>query len=230
MANQQKKMRSGADEDLFVRKTLELVSWVQNNSRTVSVAAVLACLLAVAGLYYNNYRQGVTEEASVRYQELTARIQAGTAPDTVANQLESFVSTYGNTEYASRARLLLARFALGSDRWEEALEYLEPISDRSPDTPLGYSVGVLRAAALKRAERYQEALDVLERLEREARFAYQRREAAADRARLLTDIGSLEEAAEIYARLAEETPEGAPDAGEYAVRLGEVRAAMQSGG
>lgn len=229
MANKPSRKRgSETEEDLFVRKILELAAWAQENSRVVSVATVVAGLLVAAGLYYQNYRQGLVEDAAAQYQRITATMQAGTPPDTVASQLEGFVSTYGGTEYATRARLILARIALDSDRWDGALSHLEPLTGRSPDTPTGYAVGVLRAAALEGAGRTQEALDVLQRLEDGARFAYQRREAAADRARILAQMGRLAEAAEIYARLTEETPEDAPDAGDYALRLGEVRAAMAS--
>lgn len=229
MANQRSRQRgSETEEDVFVRKIMELAAWVQANSRVVSVAAVVAVLLVAAGLYYQNYRQGLVEDASAQYQQITAAMQAGTPPDTMASRLEQFVSTYGDTEYATRARLILARIALDSDRWDGALSYLEPLTGSRADTPTGYSVGMLRAAALEGAGRTEEALEVLQRLEAGARFAYQRRAAAADRARILVEAGRLEEAEEIYARLAEETPEDAPDAGDYTLRLGEVRAAMAS--
>lgn len=230
MANQRKKRKgSPTDEDVFVEKTLQLAAWVQENSRVVAIGATIAVMVAIAGLYYQNYRQGLVEDASAQYQQLTAQLQAGTPPDSVTPMLEGFVSTYGGTGYADRARLVLARIALGSDRWDEALRWLEPLSGLPPDTPTGYSAATLRASALEGAGRIEEALEVLGRLSEDARFAYQRREAAADRARLLAEEGDLSRAAEIYARLADETPEDAPDAGSYALRLGEVRAAMASG-
>lgn len=229
MANQRKKGKGpAADEDVFVEKTLQLAGWVQKNSQVVAVGAAVAVILALGGLYYQNYRQGLTEEASAQYQQLAAQLQAGAPADSVAARLQGFVTTYEGTQYADRARLLLARISLANDRWDEALGHLEPLTGLPPDTPVGYSAGVLRAAALEGAGRLEEAMDVLAGLAEEARFAYQRREAEADRARLLAEVGELEEAAEIYARLAEETPEDAPDAGNYALRLGEVRAAMSS--
>jgi predicted negative regulator of RcsB-dependent stress response len=229
MANQRKKGKDpAADEDVFVEKTLQLAGWVQKNSEVVAVGAAVAVILVLGGLYYQNYRQGLSEEASARYQQLAAELQTGAPPDTVAARLQGFLTSYEGTQYADRARLLLARIALANDRWDEALGHLEPLSGLSPDTPVGYSAGVLRAAALEGAGRTEEALDVLSRLSERARFAYQQREAAADRARLLVNAGRLEEAADIYARLAEETPEDAPDAGNYALRLGEVQAALSS--
>lgn len=228
MANQKKRKGSATDEDVFVEKTLQLASWVQENSRVVAIGAVLALIVALAGLYYQNYRQGLIEDASAQYQQLTAQLQMGTPPDSVAPRMEQFVNTYGDTEYADRARLLLARIALSSDRWNEALSHLEPLFGRSADTPTGYAAGMLRAAALEGAGRLEEAMTVLGRLAENARFAYQRREAEADRARLLAMTGELSRAAEIYARLAEETPDDAPDAGKYAIRHGELQAAAAS--
>lgn len=228
MANQRKRKESPADQDVFVEKTLQLANWVQENSRVVAMGAALALIVALGGLYYQNYRQGLVEDASAQYQQLTAQLQAGTSPDSVAPRLEQFVATYGDTEYADRARLILARIALGDDRWDEALGHLEPLTGHPAGTPTGYSVATLRAAALEGAGRIEEAISVYERLAENARFAFQRREAQADRARLLAERGDLAGAAEIYARLAEQTPEDAPDAGDYALRLGEVKAAMSS--
>lgn len=215
------------EDDAFVRGIYRTVEWVQRNSRTVTVAAVLAVLGVGAWFYYRDYQAGLREEASAEFQRLQSAV-AGSPPDTLALHLQDFVSRYGGTEYARRGRMLLARIHLSNDRWDEAISALEPLSD-DPSTPTGYAVTRMLAAAQESAGRVEEALRQLERLADNARFAFQRRAADADRARLLVEAGRLEEAASIYERLAAETPEGAPDAGEFAVRLGEVRAALRSG-
>lgn len=215
------------DEDVFVRGVMRVAAWAQRNSRAVTVAAVIALLGAAGLLYYRSYREGLREEASAEFQRLQSAV-AESPPDTLAAHLQGFVDRYGGTEYARNARMLLARIWLANGRWDEAIGILEPLP-RDPSTPTGYAVGKLLAAAHEGAGRREEAMRRLEQLARGARFEYQRRAARADRARILVKEGRLEEAAEIFRRLTAETPEDAPDAGEYAVRLGELEAALRSG-
>jgi len=86
----------------------------------------------------------------------------------------------------------------------------------------------LRAAAHESAGRPDRAIEIYGRVAEEARFAFQRREAADRQGTLLVEQGRLEEAERIYRRLVEETADESAGGNAYAVRLGEVRAMLRS--
>jgi predicted negative regulator of RcsB-dependent stress response len=222
--------RKGPDprEDAFLRFVNRVVDWITGNLQAVIAAAVVVVLLAGAGFWYLNYTQNLEEQAASELQSLRTALSQGT--ETVgAERLESFVDQYAGTESERQARLLLGRLHLREGAAEEAIEAVEPAAGAPPDTPVGYAALSLLAKAQEAAGRTDPALGTLETLAEDARFPFQRDQAAADRARILTESGRLEEAEAIYSRLAEEAS-GSGARQIYAARLGEVRARLEAAG
>lgn len=223
------KGRPGPDEgeDAFVEGVTRLVVWVQEHQRGVIVTAVIAVLLVAAGFWYRSYQQNLRDRAATRLQEVRSQLSAGDQEG--LQSLRSFVSRFEGTRSGLEARVMLARIELGEGRPERALELVRPVLEARPvDTPTGYAAASLRAGALGATGRTEEALDAYRALAENARFAFQRRQAADDYASLLVEAGRLAPAESVYAELVEETE--AEGAETYAVRLGEVRAMMASGG
>lgn len=216
--------RRGPDprEDAFLRFINRLVDWTRQNVRAVIAASAGLVLLAVAGLWYLNYSQNLEAEAASRLQSIRAAVATGA--DTVGTErLASFLDRFAGTESAGEARVLLARLQLRRGRPAEAVEVIRPAVDQPADTPSGYASRMLLAKAQEAAGRREAALRTLEELARNARFGFQRREAAAQRASILVEMDRLAEAEAVYRRLVEES--GDPAARQmYAVRLGEVQA------
>lgn len=216
-------------DDAFLRAVTRLMGWATANRTAVTAGAVLLVLVAAGGLYYVNYRQGLEERAATRLQEIQATLQSGQASQQPVTTLQRYVDRFSGTRPAREARLLLARLHLQNGNPEQALRSLEPLSDAPPDTPTGYTVGLLRAAAHRDAGDRERALAIYSELAEKSRFAFQRHEAADRKARILIEAGRLQEALRIYRRLTEKTSEQ-EGTGRYAVRLGEVRAMLQARG
>lgn len=224
------------EDDAFLRAVLRTVQWAQENSRTVTIGAVVAVLVFAAGLYYQNYRQDVRQQAAGQLQTLQAQLQQGQAPpDTLARSLRDFVSQYGDTRYGDEGRLLLGRLQLNQNRWEAGISSLQPVrGEYPPDSPTGYAARKLLAAAHEGAGNTERALSLYAELADGAQFPFQRNEAAADRARLLAGEGRLQEAEDIYSRLVQQADTTAAgvagaDLQRYRVRLGEVRGRLAAG-
>lgn len=221
--------RKGPDprEDAFLRFVNRVLDWVAGNLRAVIAAGVAVVLLAGAGLWYVNYTRNLEEQAASQLQSLRAALSQGT--DTIGvERLESFVDRFAGTDAEREARLLLGRLHLRNGAGEDAIEAVAPTAEAPPDTPVGYAARTLLAKAQEAAGRTEAALATLRDLAENARFAFQRDEAAAERARILVEAGRLEEAESIYSRLAEEAS-GSGSRQIYAARLGEVRAMLRRG-
>lgn len=222
--------RKGPDprEDAFLRFVNRVVDWVTANLRAVIAAGVVVILLAGAGLWYLNYSRNLERQAASELNSIRAALAQGT--DTIGTQrLESFVDRYAGTESERQARLLLGRLHLRNGAAEQAVEAVGPAAEAPPDTPTGYAGRTLLAKAQEAARRTDAALSTLQELAENARFPYQRDQAAAERARILMEAGRLQEAEAIYSRLAEEAS-GSGARQIYAARLGEVRARLEAAG
>ena len=189
-------------------------------------------VLGVGGAFYwQSYQENLEQRASAELSTLQTRMaQGATSGLAVADSLQGFLQRFDGTEAARDARILLARQQIGLGRDSAAVATIRPVADGHPsDSPIGYAGRSLLAEAQIAAGDTAAAISTFDELSREARFAFQRREAAAEKASLLADRGELEEARQIYERLAEE----ASDAGDgelYAVRLGEIEARLASDG
>lgn len=223
------------DVDAFLAAVLRTVEWIQANTRTVTIAAVVAVVAVAAGIYYNNYQEDVRQQAASQLQQLQNQLQ-GQPPDTLGAAIENFVSRYGDTRYGDEARLLMGRIQLTNSGWQEAISTLDPVAGEYPaDSPTGYAARKLLAAAHEGAGNTDRALELYDDLASNSQFAFQRNEAAADRARLLAEQGRLAEAEEIYARLVSEADTSAAgvasaDLQSYRLKLGEIQARVAAGG
>lgn len=223
------------DVDAFLAAVLRAVEWMQENTRTVIIASVLAVVAVAAAVYYQNYQEDVRQQAASQLQQLQTQLQ-GQPPDTLAASVQSFISRYGDTRYGDEARLLMGRIQLTNGSWQEAVSTLEPVAGSYPvDSPTGYAARKLLAAAHEGAGNVQDALRLYGDMASNAQFAFQRNEAAADRARLLAEQGRLAEAEEIYSRLVSEADTSAAgvastDLQTYRLKLGEIQARLAAGG
>lgn len=222
------------DADAFLAAVLRTIEWIQQNTRTVTIAAVVAVVAVAAGIYYSNYQENVRQQAASQLQQLQTQLQ-GQPPDTLAASVENFISRYGDTRYGDEARLLMGRIQLSNGAWQEAISTLDPVSGSYPaDSPTGYAARKLLAAAHEGAGNADRALQLYGDLASNAQFAFQRNEAAANRARLLAEQGRLAEAEDIYTRLVSEADTSAAgvassDLQSYRLKLGEIKARLAGG-
>jgi predicted negative regulator of RcsB-dependent stress response len=221
-------------EDAFIRALNRFIAWAQENTGVLVLVTVLVVVAVGGALYWRSYQQNLEERASAELSTLQTRIaqqaRQGAPALAVTDSLQAFLQRFDGTSSAREARILLARQQIGEGRPSQAVEAIRPVVDGTrPDTPTGFAARSLLADAQTAAGDTAAAISTLDGLAREARFSFQRRDAAADRASLLAATGRLEEARDIYRRLAEEA--SGTEAGElYAVRLGELEARLAADG
>lgn len=216
-------------DDAFIRTVDRIAAWVRANTVTVVVTAVALALVVGGALWYVSYQQNLEERATQRLTTLRSEIATGQNPNPVS-ALSTFLGRFEGTRAETEARILLTRQQMISGSPSEAVSTVQPAVDATnPDSPTGFATRRLQAQALEAAGETERALALLETLSERARFGFQRRQVAAERARILRQAGRLEEALAIYERLAEEAGE-ADAATLYAVRAGEIRGLMAGGG
>ena len=217
-------------EDAFIRALNRFIAWAEENTGTLILAAVVL-VLAVGGLFYwQSYRQSLEDRASGTLETLQARMARAGTSGAFRDSLQSFLGRFEGTDAAREARILLARQQLAGDEASAAMETVRPVAaGNRPDTPMGFAARDLLAEAQVAAGDTAGADSTLGELSERARFAFQRRDAAAERASLLADTGRLEEARAVYRRLVDETSDTETE-NLYALRLGEVEARLSASG
>lgn len=216
-------------EDAFIRAINRAWAWAANNTATVVVSAVFLALIVGGFFWYRTYQQNREVQATNELQTLQARVAGGDTA--VIESLETFLTRFDGTRPAEKARIMLARQQLLRDRGEEAVGSVQPVVDDSrAEAPIGHAARRLLAEAQAAAGDTAAALATLERLSENARFAFQRRQASAERASLLIERGRLEEALAVYERLVEEAEDGSDEASRYRLRLGETKARLTASG
>lgn len=210
-------------EDAFVRGAFKSWDWLQKNLRTVLLGAGGLLLIAAGVLYYVNFQASVRDQAAGELAQLRL---AAISPETVIPDLESYIGRFDGTTSADEARVLLARVYLDAGQPAEAIRVASAVSE-SADRPLGFASRSMLASAQEAAGNAEAALETWQALGRRARFAFQRRQARAQVARLHVAAGRITEAATIYAAIAEEAEEEGDlsEAGVYRIRLGELTGA-----
>ncbi len=212
-------------EDAFVQATVRLWKWTQQNLTAVIVGVVGVAMVLGGAWYYVNFQASVREQAATDLARLRA---TAAAPEALVGDLEAYIQRYDGTPSADEARLVLARMYLDSGRTEDAIAIVQAVSEPA-DQPIGFAARQLLAAAQEAAGDKGAALATWQELGREARFDFQRRQAEASAARILVDLGRLEEAAVILERIAAEAADDPSEAGVYRIRLGEIKARLAAG-
>jgi len=221
-AHEHKPDTSESGEDAFVAGMFRLGNWIVGNLRTTIVVVGGIAILVAGVMYYRGYRETVRNRAALELSQLRASV-ATAEPAALASQLEGFIERFDGTVSETEGRLLLGRLYIDSGQNGEAIRVLDGVKP-SINVPLGFAGRSLLIIAHERSGEPERALDLYLDLGRSARYPFQQREAQANAARILADLGRLEEAIEIYARIAAEAETVDPsEAGVYRLRLGELR-------
>jgi predicted negative regulator of RcsB-dependent stress response len=210
-----------SQEDAFVAGALRLWRWLQHNLRSAILITGGLAILVGGILYYRGYRATVRERAAAELSQLRG-MAGGTEPAALTSQLEGFIERFSGTVSEAEARLVLARLYIDGGRSQDAIRVLEGVG-LPVDVPLGFGARTLLTIAYEQNGEPERALALFQELGSSARYPFQRRQASASAARILTDLGRMEEAVAIYARIAEEAADNPSEAGLYRIRLGELR-------
>ncbi len=150
------------DVDIYAsdeEKGEDIKRWWRENGRSVILGCVLGGAVIFGGRYWVSYKQTLTENASLTYQQVTQAIQQqqGAAADKLTQKL---FSDFSNTPYAIFAALDMASQAVKNDDKEAAKLYLKWVTDHASLS------GHLEIARLRQAKilvdeaKYEQALEL----------------------------------------------------------------------
>jgi predicted negative regulator of RcsB-dependent stress response len=214
-------------DDAFVASVKGIYAWGQKNSRALTIGFVVILVLAAGTVWYTSQQQRVESEAAARLNTVQQSVLSGNA-ELAIRDLQNYLNRFGSTQTAGQARLILAGLLLDQEQPDRALEALGDLPD-DLDEPFGVAAARLRAAALEQAGQADEAVDAYEGIADGARFAYQRREALADAARVRLQSGDPDRAATLYEQVLDTFEPQEQGRAYYEMWLAEAKAQGEKG-
>lgn len=209
-------------EDPFVARTLEGWLWARRHFRGL-VSGVLGLALLIAGtLYYRNYRHSFRLQAAQELERVQQAVAAGDI-QVANNELQTYLSRFGDTRYGHEARLLLAELHLHTGDPQKAIATLEDAAEELDD-PISFQAASLLATAYENAGRPDDAERLYVQIADKARLDFQIRDALAAAARLRANKGDRAGARQLYDRLLALIPQDDPQRPVFLLRHAEVAA------
>ncbi len=213
----------GSIDDAFVARAYEASTWASRNRKVVTAGSIVLVLGVLAAIWYMSYRGSMSEKATTELTRVRATVQSGNTPLAITD-LEKYVDSFGNTDVASEARLMLAQQYLLAGQAEKAVATLEKLGGNEK-TAEGAQAAILLASAYEAAKSADKAERAYLALGANAPFLYMKQEGLDNAARLRLEQGNATGAVELYKRLVDMTPETNPERDIYQLRLGEAQAA-----
>ena len=214
-------------DDAFVSTIKRTYTWGRQNSRTVTIAAAILLALGALALWFTSQQRQMESQAVARFGQVRQTVASGT-PELAIRDLQSYLDRFGSTEASAQARLLLAGIYLSQEQPEDALEALGDLPE-DLEAPFGLAAARLEATAHEDLGQTDQAVAVYQRIARQARFPYQRREALADAARVRLQSGQPDRAASLYEEVVETLDEGEPQRSYFQMWLAEAEAQAREG-
>jgi predicted negative regulator of RcsB-dependent stress response len=218
-----------APDDAFVSFIQRSIIWAKENSRVLITAGVVVVALAAGLTWFLTQQQRTERMAASEFARVQQSVVSGNTQLAIRD-LETYLATYGSTETADQARIILADLLIGQDRADEAVDVLGSLPD-DVQAPFGLAAARIEAAALEALGQVDQAVDAYLRVADNARFDYQQREALADAARVRLQNGDAENAADLYQRIVDslEDDAAATGRGYYEMWLAEAQAQARTG-
>lgn len=186
-------------DDKFIFAVERTAAWARTHTRHLIIGGIVLAIVVFAGLYYWESQRRVEAEAATRLTEVQQTVMTGNIPLAIRD-LQAYLATFSGTRPAREARIMLADLLLTQDRHQDAITALGRLP-RDLDEPVGIAAAQLLAAAQEGLGDHDAALDTYQRIGRNARFQFQRREALSDAARVALDTGRADLAADLYGQL-----------------------------
>ncbi|MDX1673402.1 MAG: tetratricopeptide repeat protein [Longimicrobiales bacterium] len=219
--------QSDVPDDAFVGTIRRVIDWVQDNQREAIIGAAAIAIVAGGAVWFVVQQRSLESTAQTRLSQVQQTVASGNIPLAVRD-LQSYLDTFGGTEAADQARIILADLLIAQEQPEAAIDALGNLPSRL-DAAFGIAAARIEAAALELLERYDDAIQAYLDIADNARFPFQRREALADAGRVQLQHGDPEAAVDLFDRVLESFEEGQTGRGYYEMLLAEARARARTG-
>ena len=213
-------------DDVFVAKVYEITAWAKHNSQAFIFIGLALALVLGGGLYYYNYRANLNAQAMANLERVHQTLSANDVEGAQA-QLVSFLEQFSGSRHGEEGRLLLGQVYLADDQPELAIRTLSEAP--ALRHPLGAQLRMLLARAYEEVGRLDEAAVQYLEVAEGAPMDFQQREALGDAARVRSQAGNHNGAAELYRRILDGLDDDVtPDErGLYELRLEEAQHAAR---
>nr|NIP83934.1 tetratricopeptide repeat protein [Gemmatimonadota bacterium]NIQ60305.1 tetratricopeptide repeat protein [Gemmatimonadota bacterium]NIU80523.1 tetratricopeptide repeat protein [Gammaproteobacteria bacterium]NIX48845.1 tetratricopeptide repeat protein [Gemmatimonadota bacterium]NIY13298.1 tetratricopeptide repeat protein [Gemmatimonadota bacterium] len=115
-------------DDAFVSTVRRLITWSRENRRELVIATVIVVVLGITAAWYITEQRSVEARAASRFTAVQQSVASGNIQLAIRD-LEAFIGTFGDTETADQARLVLADLLIAQDRADDAVDALGSLPD-----------------------------------------------------------------------------------------------------
>jgi len=179
----------------------KLKKWWEENGRSV----IAGVIIGVGGLfgyrYWIDLQEANAEAASVHFVQMMEALKSSDNA-VIAQQADTLISDYSDTDYATLARFALARNLVDSGKYDQAQTQLEQIIGTVGDAPLGYLARKRLASVQLQSVQLEQALVTLG-VEFPSAFSAGVDELRGD---IYAQQGKIDEAANAYREALSATP------------------------
>jgi predicted negative regulator of RcsB-dependent stress response len=200
------------------------MAWAETNSRLLTIIAVAIIVIAGGFWFYTKSHQARARNAATALQQAELAVAAGNLALAQSN-LEKVVDRYDATRSGEQARLILAQVRYDRGQFADGLSVLQPLT-KADDKGLRASAYNLIGAGYEQQQKLDDAAKAYRQAADVTPYQIDRDQYLASAARALTTGGKLDEAKEIWGKLAADP--ASPLAAEARVRLGEIEAKAAS--
>jgi predicted negative regulator of RcsB-dependent stress response len=209
-------------DDIFVERVLATSIWARTHGKLIIAGAVVLVIAVIAFVVIRNTRANERAQAAIAMNAVRQSAQAGN-PAVAIRDLQTFLSSYGDTPAGDEARLMLARAQLEANQPQQAVD---AVAGEASDlgAPLGVQAAFLLGTAYENLNDYDQAEATYLRIGEGAPFDYQQAQGLENAARVRIERGNPAGAAELYDRLIALLPETSQERTIYEMRKAEALA------
>src|SRR3954462_1723282 len=118
--------RSGLDSD----RSLDLMDWLQVNSRMIGIGAAIVAVAAAGDWFYLRSQQIKTVNAERSLAQAEQSLQSGNTALAVSD-LQRVVSRYKGTGAGTEAAMLLAQTDYNAGKYQDGIKALDDVSGKA---------------------------------------------------------------------------------------------------
>jgi predicted negative regulator of RcsB-dependent stress response len=209
---------TSAPKDPFER----VLDWVEHHRRLVMAAAAVIVVVAGAIWFVLAYQRRKAAAADAALEQARIATQSGNLP-LAASDLSRLIASYGGTQAADEAVIILGQVRLDQNQAPQAVQELRTALDRGLSDQFRAPAYALLGAALEGVGNMREAARAYEQAADAAWYPALSAEYLTDAGRTYASAGDLTNAIAAYQRVVDKHPD-APSALEARVRLAELTA------
>jgi predicted negative regulator of RcsB-dependent stress response len=199
---------------------LDIMEWLQVNSRIVTGGALVVVIAAAGYWFYTRSQQIKTVNAERSLMQAEQSLQSGNTA-LATSDLQKVVSRYKGTGAGTEAAMLLAQTAYNAGKYQDGIKALQDIAGKSGGSEA--SVQSLMGDGYSQMAKFTDAAKAYEKAAQAAEFDNERAYYLAKAARSYTSAGNASDAKRIWTQLSTDEKSQAV-AAEAKVRLAELDA------